>query len=97
MEEEVVRARLPEEGEVIGQVVELLGAARMRVKCEDGYMRICRVPGRLRRRLWVKVGDIVIVQPWKIQSNERGDIVWRYKKNEVFWLKKQGYAKEFEV
>ena len=96
MEEEVVRVRMPREGEVLGQVIEMLGSGRMRVDCEDGKIRMCRVPGRIKKRVWVKLGDIVVVKPWSVQSDEKGDIVWRYTRTQVGWLKRQGRLKGFD-
>lgn len=35
--------------------------------------------------------DIVLVSPWDFQSDKRGDIIWRYKRNQAEWLRKKGY------
>ena len=51
---------------------------------------LCRVPGRAKRRCWVREGDYVIVEPWDIQGDERGDIIWKYKEFQVEHLKKRG-------
>ena len=91
--EEVIRVRLPEKDEVIGVVIQLLGFAKMRVKCLDGVERICRVPGRLSRKLWIKEGNYVLVKPWSIQK-DRGDIIYKYSKTEVMWLKEKGYLSD---
>lgn len=90
-EEEIARIKMPEEGQVLGIIIQALGAARFRVVCTDGHERICRVPGRFRRRLWVRVGDAVIVEPWPLQSEERGDIVHRYTRLQKEWLIKNGH------
>ncbi len=84
--------RLPkkEENELLAFVIAELGGARMQCFCEDGKERICRVPGRLKRKIWVKEGDVVIVKPWEVEGEKRGDIIWRYKKLEVEWLRKKG-------
>ncbi|MFQ6009728.1 MAG: translation initiation factor eIF-1A [Candidatus Aenigmatarchaeota archaeon] len=95
-EEEIARTRIPKEGEVLGIVIEMLGASRIRVECSDGFTRICRIPGRMRRRLWVRMGDLVMVKPWKVQSNERADIEWKYTRTQAQWLKKKGYLKNIE-
>ncbi|MHA1754051.1 MAG: translation initiation factor eIF-1A [Candidatus Odinarchaeia archaeon] len=89
--QEVQRARLPEEGELVGEVIQLLGHDKLRVRCSDGYVRICRIPGRMRKRTWIKEGDIVLVVPWDFQYENRGDIVWRYTRGQVQWLEKKGY------
>ncbi len=93
--EEIIRVRTPKDDEVIGIVEELVGYARMRVRCVDGKERLCRVPGKYLRKIWVRVGDVVIVKPWEIQK-DRGDIVYKYKKTEVEWLIKNGYLKGLE-
>lgn len=90
MSDEVLRVRLPQEGELFGYVEQLLGDRRMRVRCSDGKTRICRIPGRL-RRVWVREDDIVLVQPWPVEGDKKGDIVWKYRAIEVEWLKSKGY------
>ncbi|MCL4379041.1 MAG: translation initiation factor IF-1A [Candidatus Marsarchaeota archaeon] len=72
------RLKLPEQGEVIGTVAKTAGATKFFVDCSDGKQRLCSIPGRFRRRFWVKENDVVIVKPWVVQSDIRGDIVWRY-------------------
>ena len=62
-EMQVIRVRLPQKTEVLGIVQQRLGGSRMRVLCLDGKERICRIPGRLRRNLWVRENDLVIVEP----------------------------------
>ncbi len=94
--EELIRVRLPKGREVIGIVVKLLGAARMDVRCVDGKTRRCRVPGRFRRRLWIKEGNLVIVEPWEIEGNTKGDIVYKYNKTQEGWLRKKGYLQKLE-
>ena len=92
--EEVMRVRMPREGEVLGIAITMLGAGKISVECEDGYTRVCRIPGRLLKKVWIRVGDMVLVQPWKVQSNERGDIVWRYTRTETNWMRRRGYGKK---
>ncbi len=62
----------------------------MRVSCKDNKIRLCRIPGKLKRRIWIKEGDIVIVRPWAVQGDEKGDIVWRYTKPQVDRLINRG-------
>lgn len=68
----------------------MVGASRMRVSCKDNKIRLCRIPGKLKRKIWIKEGDIVIVKPWAVQGDERGDIVWRYTKPQVDRLISRG-------
>jgi len=90
MEEEIARMPLPKENEVLGVVEEKLGGNKVRVRCQDGRSRICRIPGKYRTQLWLRVGDVVLVKPWEIQGDERGDVVFSYSRAQIEWLKKRG-------
>jgi translation initiation factor 1A len=89
--EEVHRLLFPRDTEVIGTVTKALGASKFMVFCTDKLERVCSIPGRLKRRFWVKEGDLVIVKPWAVQSNDRGDIIWRYSIMDRDLLKQRGY------
>ena len=84
---------LPASNDVLGLAGKILGAERILVKCQDGKERVCRVRGKLKRRVWIREGDIVLVSPWDFQSDTRGDIFWRYRKNQTEWLRNKGYLK----
>ncbi len=86
----VTRAKLPRGKEVIGILEERLGGNKMRINCLDGKSRVCRVPGRLKRKLWLRPGDTVIIEPWEL-DNEKGDVLFKYPHNQIEWLKKNGY------
>jgi len=88
--EEIIRVPLPREGQVFGIIEQALGSGWMDVRCSDGKIRRCRIPGKLKRRMWMRVGDVVVVQPWQVQSDERGDIVYRYTRTQVDWLLRRG-------
>jgi translation initiation factor 1A len=92
-EEEILRVRTPNKGkgEIFGVVESMLGGSRTRVRCMDGKERIGRIVGKIRKRLWIREGDIVIIIPWEFQD-EKGDVVWRYTRTEVDWLKRKGYV-----
>lgn len=93
---DISRIKLPRGREVFGIVEQRLGGSRMYVKCLDGKTRICRIPGRLKRKLWVREGDVVIAEPWELSGEDKGDIVYKYKKSQVNYLKKQGHLKAVE-
>ncbi len=90
-EEDLGNMHLPAGNDVLGIAVKLLGFDRITVQCQDGHERLCRIRGKLKRRVWIRVGDIVLVSPWDFQSDARGDIYWRYRKNEAGWLRSKGY------
>lgn len=92
--QEVSRARIPRGNEVIGIVEQRVGANRMIVKCLDDKERNCRIPGSLRRSLWIRAGDTVIVKPWEFVKESRGDILFKYTPAAIEWLKRKGFMRE---
>jgi len=92
-EEDIGNMVLPVANDVLGIAVTMLGFDRILVNCQDGHERLCRIRGKLKRRVWIRQGDIVLVSPWDFQSDKRGDIIWRYKRNQAEWLRKNGYLK----
>ena len=90
-EENLENMLYPSKNDVLGVAVKMLGFDRIMVKCQDGKERLCRVRGKLKRRVWIRDGDIVLVSPWDFQSDTRGDIFWRYRKNQTEILRIKGY------
>jgi translation initiation factor 1A len=82
---------LPGGSDVLGIATKLLGFDRLMVKCQDGHERLCRIRGKMKRRVWIREGDVVLVSPWDFQSDKRGDIIWRYTRGQAEWLRKKGY------
>jgi translation initiation factor 1A len=89
-EEEMDELVLPSGSDVLGVAMKLLGYDRVLVKCQDGHERICRIRGKLKRRFWIRVVDVVLVSPWDFQYETRGDIIWRYTKGQAEHLRKMG-------
>ncbi|MBW2964171.1 translation initiation factor eIF-1A [Candidatus Woesearchaeota archaeon] len=99
-QEYLARTPLPRPPQVFGIVEQRVGGSRMIVRCMDGKTRNCRIPGRLKKRLWVREGDLVVVEPWEFTGDEKGDVILKYRKNQVDYLKRQGYLRmldEFEA
>ncbi len=96
-EEEIARTRMPEEGEMFAVVSEMLGEGRMRVECDDGKVRIGRLIGKMRKRIWVRIGDLVLVKPWVVEGDKKCDIIWKYTPTQANYLKKKGYLKNLEI
>jgi translation initiation factor 1A len=82
---------LPSKNDVLGVAIKMLGADRIMVNCQDGKQRLCRIRGKLKRRVWIRENDVVLVSPWDFQSDERGDIFFRYRQNQVTWLRDRNY------
>jgi len=87
-----IRVRLPRKNEVIGIIEQRHGGNKMLVACTDGKSRNCRVPGRLKRELWLRPGDIVIIEFWEFDKN-KGDVIFKYRPTQIEWLKRNGHLK----
>jgi len=96
IQQEISRIHLPRGRETFGLIEQRLGASRMRVRCLDGKTRVCRIPGRLTRKLWVRENDIVIVEPWEYGGDQKGDVMYKYTPTQMYFLRKKGYLKELD-
>ena len=88
-EESLSNVVMPAPGDVLGIAVKLLGFDRVLVKCLDGHERLCRIRGKMKRRVWIREGDVVLVSPWDFQSDKKGDLIWRYTKAQADMLRKR--------
>jgi translation initiation factor 1A len=82
---------VPSANDILGVAIKLLGYDRILVKCQDGKERLCRIRGKMKRRVWIREGDVVLVSPWDFQSDKRGDLFWRYTRAQAEMLRKKGY------
>jgi len=87
--QETSRVRLPRGEQKIGTIVNRLGGNRMEVKTNDGKLVNCRVPGRFKRSMWLRPGDIVMIEPWEFDK-EKADVVFKYTSSQIIQLKKRG-------
>ncbi|HTZ61544.1 MAG TPA: translation initiation factor eIF-1A [Thermoplasmata archaeon] len=85
--EEVGRLPLPRRnrGEVFGIASQLLGAARIRVMCEDSISRMGRITGKMKKKMWIREGDLLVVRPWGFQEG-KADILFRYSRTQSQYL-----------
>ena len=85
--EEVGRLPLPRRnrGEVFGIANQLLGAARIRVMCEDSVPRMGRITGKMKKKMWIREGDLLVVRPWGFQEG-KADILFRYSRTQAQYL-----------
>jgi translation initiation factor 1A len=85
-----VRLRTPrrENGEIFGIAEQLLGASRIKVMCADGKSRMGRIPGKIKKRMWIREGDLLIITPWEFQD-DKADIIYRYTKTQASSLKRK--------
>jgi len=104
-EEELARLESPEDDTSVGRIrvkmpnlkvnemfalaEQILGGRRVNVLCADGEMRLARIPGKMRRRQWVREGDLIIVWPWDFQDS-KADVKHRYTKTQAMYLSRKG-------
>ena len=90
-----IRVTLPNKkiNEMFAIADQILGGRKVRAVCEDGESRLARIPGKMRRRQWVREGDLVIVQPWDFQDS-RADVRMRYTKTQSIYLSRKGVLPE---
>ncbi len=72
---------------------QILGGRRVRSICEDGETRLARIPGKMRRRQWVREGDLIVIQPWEFQD-EKANVCMRYTKTQSLYLSRKGVLPE---
>jgi len=78
-----------EDGQEYAQVMKMLGNGRCESLCFDGEKRLCHIRGKLRKKVWVNAGDIVLVGLRDYQD-EKADIILRYTPDEARNLKQYG-------
>lgn len=83
---------MPQEGEMFGRVIKLVGGDNVIVKCNDGKVRTCRIRGKIKRRMWIRENDLVLLAPWDFQS-DKADIIWRYIAAHADKLEQEGNLK----
>lgn len=84
---------IPKGKQVLGIIEEVVGWAHAKVRCFDGKTRICRVPKKLSKNIWLRRGAYVLVDPWEIEGDRKGDIIYTYDENEIEYLKRKGLIK----
>ncbi|TAJ45844.1 translation initiation factor eIF-1A [Methanofollis fontis] len=89
---EIIRVRLPNKRnrEMFASAELMLGANHIRVRCFDGVTRIGRIKGKIKKRVWIREGDVLIVVPWDFQD-DKCDIIYRYTRPQVDWLRSRNY------
>ena len=90
-----IRVPLPNRkvNEMFAIADQILGGRRVKAVCEDGESRLARIPGKMRRRQWVREGDLIVVQPWDFQD-EKANVCMRYTKTQSLYLSRKGVLPE---
>lgn len=78
-----------EEGQEYAQVLKMLGNGRLEAMCFDGVKRLGLIRGKLRKKIWINNGDIILVSLREYQD-EKGDVILKYSADEARSLKAYG-------
>ncbi|KAL2020977.1 hypothetical protein VTK56DRAFT_7751 [Thermocarpiscus australiensis] len=78
-----------EEGQEYAQVLKMLGNGRLEAMCFDGVKRLGLIRGKLRKKIWINNGDIILVSLREYQD-EKGDVILKYSADEARTLKAYG-------
>ena len=83
--EDMMRVPMPKDykREMFAIADQLLGASKIKIMCADGKSRIGRIPGKLKKRMWIREGDLLIIRPWEFQPDEKADILFRYTRTQA--------------
>ena len=82
-----------DDGQEYAQVLKMLGNGRCEVKCVDGITRLAVIRGKMRNKVWIKLGDYILVGLREFQDN-KCDILLKYTDEEVRTLKTYGEIPE---
>ena len=83
----------PDDETLICIAQKILGGSFIEVLCTNGKTLKARIPGKMRRRVWIREKDVLLVAPWS-EDSDKGDIVHKYWKDEIKKLINEGYLSE---
>mmetsp|Transcript_44432 Transcript_44432/g.69473 ORF Transcript_44432/g.69473 Transcript_44432/m.69473 type:complete len:132 (+) Transcript_44432:813-1208(+) len=76
-------------GQEYGQVLKMLGNGRCDVYCFDGVQRLCHIRGKMRKKIWINSGDVVLIALREFQD-KKADIILKYNTDETKSLRAYG-------
>jgi len=82
-----------EDGQEYAQVLKMLGNGRLEAFCFDGVKRLCHIRGKMRKKVWVNSGDIILVSLRDYQD-DKADVIVKYTPDEARTLKNYGELPE---
>jgi len=78
-----------EDGQEYAQVLKMLGNGRLQAYCFDGRNRLCHIRGKLRKKVWINTGDIILIGLRDYQD-DKSDVILKYNTEEARNLKAYG-------
>ena len=86
-------------GQYMARAIRILGDRNVLCYCDDNVLRICHICRKMKGRVWVEAGDMVLVSLRDFSAEDpksikRGDILAKYAPDQVRVLKKEGKVNE---
>ena len=78
-----------EHGQEYAIVEKMLGDGRLMAYCYDHKRRMCIIRGAMRKRVWIGVGDTILIGIREFQD-DKADVISKYNADEVRSLKCYG-------
>ncbi|WAR08337.1 IF1AX-like protein [Mya arenaria] len=85
-----------EDGQEYAQVSKMLGNGRLEAMCFDGVKRLCHIRGKLRKKVWINSGDIILLGLRDYQD-AKADVILKYTPDEARNLKTYGELPESDM
>ena len=85
-----------EKNQAYAQITQNMGGSRLQVKCSDGKKRSAIIPGRLRKRLWMRKDDIILCELGSMGNDKECHILHKYNNKEIGILQSKGFI-DFEI
>nr|CAG8583488.1 7086_t:CDS:2 [Entrophospora candida] len=82
-----------EDGQEYAQVIKMLGNGRLEAQCFDGEKRLAHIRGKLRKKVWINQGDIILISLRDYQDS-KADVILKYTTEEARNLKAYGELPE---
>jgi translation initiation factor 1A len=82
-----------DEGQEYAQVVKMLGNGRLEAQCFDGEKRLAHIRGKMRKKVWINQGDIILLSLREFQDG-KADVILKYTPDEARALQKAGELPE---
>jgi translation initiation factor 1A len=60
----------------------MLGNGRLQAQCFDGETRLAHIRGKMRKKVWINQGDIILISLRDFQD-DKADVIVKYTVEEV--------------
>lgn len=82
--------------QMYARIIKNLGDRNMLTYCNDNKVRLCHIRGSMRKRVWINVGDLVLISLRDFELSkeesgknyEKGDIIAKYDTEQIGRLRK---------